>query len=135
MTTHGAKQERDPAGSFDHQQRIMKMFSDNAKTYIQLSGTALALTLTFARQILHVPDGANIADFWMVLMWSCFLLAVVSGAFYQYVAVKFLESLLPGYAYKGWDWLAPGVVYGIMLAAFYAGSFVFTIYAIVHLRR
>jgi hypothetical protein len=91
--------------------------------------------LTFSRQILHLPDGANIADFWMVLMWSCFLLAVVSGAFYQYLAVKFLESLLPWYAYKGWDWLPPGVVYGVMLGAFYAGSFIFTIYAIVHLRH
>jgi hypothetical protein len=41
--------------TFDRQQKIMSMFCDNAKTYIQLSGAALALTLTFAHEILHIP--------------------------------------------------------------------------------
>jgi hypothetical protein len=65
----------------------------------------------------------------------CFLIAVVSGAFYQYLAVKYLESRLPWYTFKGWDWLAPGAVYGIMLGAFYGGTLTFTGYAIVRLSR
>jgi hypothetical protein len=54
------------SADFDHEQKVMSMFCDNAKTYIQLSSAALALTLTFARQILHVPDSQNIANFWMI---------------------------------------------------------------------
>jgi len=34
---------------------VVKMFSDNAKTYIQLSVAALGLTLTFAGKVLHIP--------------------------------------------------------------------------------
>jgi hypothetical protein len=32
----------------------MQMFSDNAKTYVQLSSAALAVTLTFTREVLHL---------------------------------------------------------------------------------
>ena len=109
------------------------MFCDNAKTYIQLSSAALALTLTFARQILHVPDDKNIANIWMILMWGCFLLAVLSGAFYQYVAVKYLEQLADSETGKEWEWLQPGTIYGVMLAAFYGGALIFTVYAISRL--
>lgn len=118
----------------------MAMFCDNAKTYIQLSGAALALTLTFAREILHVPPGQNIADRFMIVMWACFLVTIISGAFYQYLAVKYLEgedSRVSGMTevVHGWEWLAPGVMYGVMLVAFYAGTIIFTVYAIVRLRH
>ena len=43
--------------TFDRQQKVMAMFSDDAKTYIQLSSAALALTLTFAHDILNIPKG------------------------------------------------------------------------------
>ena len=118
---------------FDREQKVMSMFCDNAKTYIQLSSAALALTLTFARQILHVPDNKNIANVWMILMWSCFLLAVVSGAFYQYLAVKYLERHVNWEFYEAWEWLQAGTVYGVMLAAFYGGALIFTVYAIIRL--
>jgi hypothetical protein len=47
--------------SFDRQQKIMKMFTDNAKTYIQLSGAALALTVTFAHEILYIPKEIKVS--------------------------------------------------------------------------
>ena len=119
---------------FDREQKVMSMFCDNAKTYIQLSSAALVLTLTFVRQILHVPDDKNIANLWMMLMWGCFLLAVLSGAFYQYLAVKHLEGLADPDAGKEWDWLQPGIIYAVMLAAFYGGAVVFTVYAISRLK-
>jgi len=118
---------------FDREQKVMSMFCDNAKTYIQLSSAALVLTLTFVRQILHVPDDKNIANIWMMLMWGCFLLAVLSGAFYQYLAVKYLEGLADPEAGKEWEWLRPGTIYAVMLAAFYGGAVVFTVYAISRL--
>jgi hypothetical protein len=113
--------------TFDRQLAVMKMFSDNAKTYIQLSGAALGLTLTFAHKIIHIPEDQPIVDLWMVTMWSCFLITIIAGAFYQYLAAKFMDC--------NWNWLEPGVIYGVMLGAFYAGTTVFTIYAITRLRH
>lgn len=67
----------------------------------------------------------------MILMWSCFVLAVVSGALYQYLAAKHLERHLPRYTFKVWGWLPLSLVYSIMLTAFYGGTLIFTLYAIV----
>ena len=107
----------------------MGMFSDNAKTYIQLSGAALALTLTFAHEILHIPKEANVADAWMIIMWACFLLAILAGAFYQYLAVKTVEASIDWNHSEAWAWLQPGNVYAVMLGSFYGGTIIFTAYA------
>lgn len=37
----------DGNATFDRQKKVLSMYSDNAKTYIHLSGAALALTITF----------------------------------------------------------------------------------------
>jgi hypothetical protein len=66
------KEARDSDFTFSNEQKLMKMFSDNAKTYIQLSGAALALTLTFAHDILHIPADQSVVDFWMILMCVVF---------------------------------------------------------------
>ncbi len=119
--------------TFDRVQKIMSMFCDNAKTYIQLSGAALALTMTFAHEILHIPAKDNIANGWMIAMWVCFLIAIIVGAFYQYLAVKLLEDAIDWKYFQAWDRLPPGVIYGVMLAAFYGGTIIFTVYAIIRL--
>ena len=72
------------------------MFSDNARTYMELSGTALALTLTFSRQILHPPECENVANIGMVAN-----VVVLSGRhcrrrLYRYLAVKYLRDSLTG---------------------------------------
>jgi hypothetical protein len=135
MPRSSAKETPDSDFNFSNEQKIMQMFCGNAKTYVQLSGAVLGLTLTFAHEILHIPADQSIVDFWMVVMWGCFLAAIISGMFYQYPAVKHLESELPSYSFKGWGWLAPGSVYGIMLGAFYGGTLTFTVYAIVRLSQ
>lgn len=127
--------DQERQATFDRQQKVMSMFSDNAKTYIQLSGAALALTLTFAHEILHIPKDQNVADGWMIAMWACFLLTIVSGAFYQYLAVKYLEGCIDWEHDTSWDWLQPGWIYGAMLGAFYGGAIVFTVYAVSRLAR
>lgn len=121
--------------TFDRQEKIMGMYSDNAKTYIQLSGAALFLTLTFADRILHIPANASIANGWTITVWCCFLLTIISGAFYQFLAVKLLDGLLDWDYDRSWDWLEPGYVYAVMLFAFYGGATIFTIYAILSLRH
>jgi hypothetical protein len=132
--SHDYSRAEDRHPAFDGQEKIMQMFSDNAKSYMQLSGLALTLTLTFAHEILHVPKDTNIADAWMIAMWICFLTTILAGAFYQYLAVKFLERMLDKNSYNLSAWLQPGQIYGVMLATFYAGSNIFTVYAIVRLR-
>jgi hypothetical protein len=127
--------ETERHATFERQRAVMEMFSDNAKTYVQLSCAALALTLTFADKILHIPATQSIVDKWTVTMWTCFLIAIIAGAFYQFLAVKQLDSLLEWEYDKTWDWLQPGIVYGVMLAAFYAGTIIFTIYAIVQIKK
>ena len=122
-----------PPLTFEQLQSLMKMFSDNAKTYIQLSGLALGLTVTFTQSILGDKNGAAPSR-WMIAMWACFLAAIVAGAFYQYLAVKYVERKFDPQYLGIWEWLAPGSVYAIMLAAFYGGAGIFTIYAIVRLR-
>jgi hypothetical protein len=52
--------------TFERRRAVMEMFSDNAKTYVQLSGAALALTLTFVDKILHIPATQRIVDKWTV---------------------------------------------------------------------
>jgi hypothetical protein len=122
--------EPDRQATFDRQKVVMEMFSDNAKTYIQLGGAALALTLTFAEKILHIPPEKSIVNFWTISIWSCFLLTIIAGAFYQYLAVKQLDAFLEWEYVTYWDWLPPGVVYAVTLLAFYGGVIIFTIYAI-----
>jgi len=123
------------SATFDRQKSVMQMYSDNAKTYIQLSGAALGLTLTFSDKILHLPSTANIATGWMITVWLCFLFTIMASAFYQFLAVKFLDRFLDWAHDTRWNWLQPGYVYGLMLAAFYGGTVVFTIYAIVRIGR
>jgi hypothetical protein len=125
----------DRHATFDRQQKVMSMFSDNAKTYIQLSSAALALTLTFAHDILNIPKSQPIVDGWMITMWVCFLLTIIAGAFYQYLAAKYMEATINWSHSQAWGWLEAGTVYGVMLAAFYAGAIIFTIYAIIRLRH
>jgi hypothetical protein len=120
----------DRQATFERQKAIMEMFSDNAKTYIQISGAALGLTVTFADKILHIPASVSIVNRWTIAIWGCFLLTIVAGAFYQYLAVKMLDAWLEWEHVSCWDWLQPGVVYAVMLIAFYGGAAIFTGYAI-----
>src|SRR5215831_15938918 len=107
---------------FDHEQKVMGMFTDNAKAYIQLAGAGLAGTVTFMDKFLHTEPGHKVAPGgWLATTWITLLVAIVAGAFYQYLAVKYLEQHLDGQSFQWWNWLAErcGIVYGIMLAAFY----------------
>lgn len=124
----------DREATFERQKAIMEMFSDNAKTYIQISGAALGLTVTFADKILHIPANVSIVNGWTIAIWLCFLLTILAGAFYQYLAVKMLDAWLDWEYVSWWDRLPPGVVYAVMLVAFYGGAAIFTLYAIFQFR-
>src|SRR5712691_2268987 len=101
----------------------MDMFSRNAKTYTDLSGAALALTITFIHEVLGIPKGQRLpVDRAMIASWISFLLAIGAGVFYQYLAIKFLEWKSGVVRHhRIWpEWLThhPWPVYGVMLIAF-----------------
>jgi hypothetical protein len=126
--------EEDALPTFDRQHKIMQMFSDNAKTYVQLSSAALAVTLTFTREVLHLSADMA-ASKPLIVMWCCFVLAILAGAFYQFLAVKYLERTLTWEYDKTWEWLNPGSIYAVMLLSFYSGTILFTVYAVSHLTK
>jgi len=68
-------------------------------------------------------------------MWSCFLLAILAGAFYQYLAAKYVEGIIDWERMEVWGWRQAGTIYGVMLAAFYGGTVIFTIYAVLLLKH
>ncbi|MGA8432482.1 MAG: hypothetical protein WB729_21830 [Candidatus Sulfotelmatobacter sp.] len=119
------------AKDFDKELEVMKMYTDNASLYIKLSTAALALTVTFPEKILKMEK--PVVDVRAIFIWFGFLLAIGAGAFYQYLAGKYMENLLPGGAgFSLWNRLASqcGTVYGMMLFCFYASAIAFTCNAI-----
>ena len=123
--------------NFDEEQKIVGMFTDNAKMYIQLSGAALGLSITFVRQIQGVAEGKPLPFNRLVIAsWVAFLLTIGVGAFYQYVAVSYLglrkaTEEMKGYVSRS-DWLVREmfVLQRVMLASFYMGAVLFTAGAI-----
>src|SRR5713101_5681144 len=74
---------------FDREHKVITLFIDNAKTYVQLSIGALLLSVTFLREVLGLPKETPIhLDWALVVCWICFLMAVIFGALYQYFACK-----------------------------------------------
>jgi hypothetical protein len=77
---------------FEKQCVVMGHFIENAKSYVQLSAGALVLTVTFLHEVVGIPKDQRVGvDWFLIASWVCFLVAALSGAFYQYLAVKFLE--------------------------------------------
>jgi hypothetical protein len=130
MPTRKNISDEDQPFDFVSEEKVMKLFTANAKTYIQLSGAALVLCSAFVHEVLGIPKEAPSS--WMIATWTCFLVTIIAGAFYQYLAAKYLERHLNTCSFKGWDWLVVrcGVVYGLMLLAFYGGATLFTIQAV-----
>lgn len=111
---------------FDTDKEIMNLFSSTARTFIQLSSAALALTIIFSEDVLGVQAPIKATDC-LIATWILFLLAIFFGALYQYFAIKFLEvkhasgylllKLYPKFLYK-----YPGIMFGCMMVSFIAGG-------------
>ena len=120
---------------FDKEFKVMGLFIDNAKTYTQLSGAAIALSVTFVREVVGVAKDNPISLDWsLVVSWLCFLVAIGAGVSYQYFAVKFLEwkSKIKRHHKSYPEKLIehPWPLYLLMLVTFYAGAVFFTVGAI-----
>ena len=125
----------DPVAAFDNERKMMSSYVDTAKTYSQLSLGALVLSVTFIEKVV----GAKLAErvtFWLMVAWLSWLVSALAGAFYQYLAARFLEArgedwgvLVRGGHPQWFQWLArhPWAAYALMLVAFAVGSISFAI--------
>lgn len=102
-----------------------KLFIESAKTFVQLSTGALVFSITFYREVL---GGGNYEP--LKWSWISLLLSIVSGALYQYVAVKSILGELHGV----FHW-TPEVLFVSMLLWFHAGVGLFCVVALRRLKR
>lgn len=126
-------------GAFNQEFKVMGLFIDNAKTYTQLSGAAIALSVTFVREVVGVAKENPISLDWsLVVAWLCFLIAIGAGVAYQYYAAKFLEwkSNIERHhdSYPRFLIEHPWPLYSLMLVTFYAGAIAFTVGAIARFK-
>jgi hypothetical protein len=125
---------------FDRECKVMDRFIANAKSYIQISGGALVLSITFLQEVVGIPKDQKVQPGGLLISaWICFLMVILAGAAYEYFAVKFLEWK-SGVARNHRNPLEPLIrhpwpMYALMLLGFYAGSSLFTLAAIERLQR
>ena len=121
------------SADLEEERKIMAAYSDTAKTYTQLSLGALVLSVTFFERVLG-QSGRIPVDVFLLFAWICWLVAVLSGAFYQYLAVRFLEArgedwglLVRGGHPQAFDSLArhPWKIYTVLIVGFYLGAVFF----------
>lgn len=126
----------DASAAFENERKMMAAYVDAARTYSQLSLGALVLSVTFLEKFTATPDTRALAP-WLVTAWICWLISTLSGAFYQYLAARFLEArgehwgvLARGGHTQWFRQLAshPWPVYGVMLVTFALGSVSFVVY-------
>ncbi len=104
---------------------VMPLYIETAKTFASLSSGALALTIVFYEKIVGVKPGRRVNQA-MVTSWFLYLLTIATSALYQYLAVRFLDSVscAPAVIIEYFKPLisSPGIVYGAMLFFFFAAS-------------
>jgi len=106
---------------FETEHKIVEMYINSAKSYIQMSTGALALAAVFA------PGNMNELGGWLLASCVFFLIAVLSGGAYHSLAVGRLERLsglpiergrpIPDSCYEN-----SYVWYNILLLAFHIGA-------------
>jgi hypothetical protein len=127
--------------SWEKEKEVCSLYIDCAKSYVQLSTGALLLSLTFYKDILGI-EKFSLQEGWpLLIMWVIWLIAILFGTLYQYCVVKYLEVIASDndmlYYKRRWKWFIPNkwrqkpyILYGRMIAFFYAALFVFLIFAL-----
>ena len=122
----------------EREYKVIGLFIENAKTYVQLSIGALILSVTFLHEVVGAPPNQRLQVPWLLIVsWSFFLMAILTGAFYQYHAVKYIELNSDVGYNPSWNKRLdrePSWLYGGMLIIFVLGAAWFTIGAIILLR-
>jgi len=109
---------------FEIDKIIIPLYIDSAQVFLQLSIAALALSIIFREKVLG-EKGPMSVGILLLGSWLCFLLSIGASAFYQYLAIKFLDSISDHPAiilYFESLVRSPGRIYGAMLVFFFLGS-------------
>lgn len=128
----------DPVKAFENELKMMATYVDTAKTYSQLSLGALVLSVTFIEKFTTTKTYDSV-NWWLAVAWVSWLASALSGAFYQYLAARFLEArgehwgvLTRGGHPQSFRWLSrhPWPAYAGMLASFALGAASFALYGL-----
>lgn len=132
----------DPVKAFENEVKMMATYVDTAKTYSQLSLGALVLSVTFIEKFTTTKTYDSV-NWWLAIAWVAWLASALSGAFYQYLAARFLEArgehwgVLSRKGHPQWfRWLSrhPWPAYAGMLGSFAVGAAAFAVYGLRALR-
>jgi hypothetical protein len=107
----------DPSWSKAFAEHVVPAYIDGAKTFIQLSVGAIALSVAFKEKILGSKPGfvtPLVAAAWVLLLFS-----TGAGALYLWIGARVMDAWETG---TGGPPINGAWVYGAMLIAFYAGS-------------
>lgn len=116
---------------FTENKEIVSLYIDTAKTFLNLSTGALALTIVLRDKIIGSEAGSPVGKL-MLASWFFYLLEIGLSALYQYFGVKYLDSFsrFPGAKGKiAFLEKNPGWLYGAMMACFFLGSLALVISA------
>ena len=130
-------EEEKTKAMMEEEHKIIGGFMETAKTFTQISIGALVLSITFLEKILGQTEKIEVS-FMLLLAWIFWILAALSGVFYQYRAIKWLEWLAldskiiyehnhVGDPVK----VYPYQVYGFLLVCFLLGTLSFGIFGAI----
>ena len=107
----------DPEQTKAFAEHVMPAYMDGAKTFIQLSIGAIALSVAFKEKIFG--NRAGFVTPLLAVGWILLLIATGAGAFYFWIGARVMNMWETGVPMPPIDgaW-----VYGTMLVTFYAGS-------------
>ncbi len=116
-------------------QLLIPMYIDSAKTYLELSVGALALTIVFREKVMGDVDQIKV-NLTIAISWFLFLIAIGASAYYQWVAVKLVEYHVLGVKQFPLtiSWLWPRYAYGLMVCGFFLGASLVVLSSIYRLK-
>ena len=103
---------------------IIPLYIDTAKSFLNVSSAALGLTIVFREKVVGVQLNSKVGLL-MISSWLFYLLTIGASVLYQYLAVKFLDSVSCARGtIQYFETLVanPGIIYGIMLVFFFIAS-------------
>jgi hypothetical protein len=117
----------------DIAKETMPLYIDNAKSYAGLAAGALGLTIVFREKILG-ETGTVKKSFLLFSSWVCFLATIVTSAFYQWLAVRWIERRVENtYNIEDHrfplDTVSAATVYGTMIAFLCLGGVILFYYS------
>ncbi len=117
----------------DRLESLYKLYSDTAKSYIQVASAALALPLILREALFGESEAKHgliaLGVPWqLTTSWVCFLFTILLGLLYQWLVVRRLWDTYQN-PNSRFQLIKREWIYGPMLLLFYSGAFFFVWFA------